>query len=414
MRGWSKWKVVDVRPPGYMPLREAIRRAKNSARYTGVQNAGSLKIWCYRLALQERDCATPPVLFDGRLYLHPRTHPCFSEPADSPPPPKKACGLSSRDRNRGAAKARAVREAERFVRDHGDALGRKAAWAKFVAGHGNGYAFRDAGQDRPLKISVASLQRWAKMYREGGIDALSVDGRGLGNKVHPSEEAIERYWKLRLDPRRFSIAHCFRVVANEAREHEWGWFRSLRRCQAWDAVTRDAKELTLRHKGDQHYTADHKAYIQSEPDSFNPGEAWEADDHNIDCWCKLPSGRVVRPVLSAWLDWRSRVLVGWKVVAQGNQDSVLLAFREGAKQFGLPSVVFVDNGKNFSSYTWRGNQPKRRRCARDREFIERAEGLFNMLEVDARWVTPYSPNSKARVERFFRTLEARISQMECS
>ncbi len=401
----GRWQVVDARPLCYMPMREARRRARNSQRYTGARNAGALKVWVYRLALQSRDSATPPVLVDGRLYLHPRMHPCFSEPSDSLPPAEKVGGLAARDRNRGAAKARSVRDAERFVRDHGDAHGRTEAWSRFVAEHGSNYTYSDSGEDRPLKISVPSLQRWARLYRNGGLDALSVDGRGRSGKANPSEGAVDRYWKLRLDPRRFTIAHCHRVVAREAIEHKWDWFKSLRRCQVWDAATRDPKELTLRHLGDARYTADHKAYIQSDPESFEPGEAWEADDHTLDVWIRMPSGRVVRPALSAWLDWRSRVLTGYKVVAEGNQDSVLLAFRSGAKQFGLPSVVFVDNGKNFSSYAWRGDRPKRRRCTRDREFVERAEGLFNMLDVDARWVTPYSPNSKARVERFFRTLE---------
>lgn len=163
--------------------------------------------------------------------------------------------------------------------------------------------------------------------------------------------------------------------------------------------------MTLHQRGDGRYTAECKAYIDPDPESFEPGEAWEADDCTLNVWARLPSGRGVRPVMSAWIDWRSRALVGYKLVATGTQESVLLAFREGSRRFGVPFTVFLDNGKNFSSYTWRGGKPKRHRCTRGDEFEKRAGGIFGMLDVDPRWVTPYSPNSKARIERWFRTLD---------
>ena len=403
----TAWAVVEHRPMLHMSIGEAVRRAGNSERYTGSKNRQTIKTWVYNLAKAARGEQIHPVEFRRKLYVPPSLHPALSEPAR----PERVSAdsvksLSEGRRNKAAAKVRAINDCERYGRhSEGRALGRVAALARFVEAQADVYRYRADGVEQVLKLSVRSLERWRRQYRDGGVDALSKDGRGGSDREGPAEEAAAFYWSLRMDKRRFSMATCWRLTSVEAERHGWTWFKEYATCAAWDRRTRDDRALVLNQRGSLEYTRRCGQYVEQDPESFEPGECWVGDDSSLDLWVKLPSGEVVRPVLSTWLDWRSRAIVGYRVVTTGNEHSLLLGFSDGAREFGLPWRIIADNGKGFVSWQWQGGRPLRRVYMKGEDLAERADGLFALCGITPSWALPYNPNGKARLERVFGTVE---------
>ena len=129
----------------------------------------------------------------------------------------------------------------------------------------------------------------------------------------------------------------------------------------------------------------------------------------MNVWVAMPDGEIVRPTLSVMLDWRSRFVGGWCVARTGNEQAALRAYRMHAERVGLSLFHINDNGNNFSSLIWRGDRLKRREFRNTWvEHTERHRGLFELAGVTVNWALPYNPNAKARLERFFGTLNAKL------
>lgn len=329
------WPVVETRPAAYITVAEAVRRALNSEHYAGSENPETVRWWCRDIARRAVDFDRPAVMYDGSLLILPAIHPAFSEPAN-PVSVSEAFGqLPESRRCRALAKRRVVNDLDAFLNQREARL------------RGGAFAYTNEGQRTVLKLSARSLRRWRSQHRDGGLEALAKDGRGGGSDRAKSPEAIELYWSMRNDPRRFAIAHIYRVVRHEADERGWEFFENGNTCEKWDRETRDKRSLILNREGLGTYTAKAEPYLESDLESFAPGETWEGDNCTINVWLRLRNGKIVRPVFTCWLDWRSRAIVGYRLVVTGNSESILCAMRQGATRYGLPKLAIVDNGKDF-------------------------------------------------------------------
>lgn len=405
------WPQVDERPTLYLPMAEAVRRARNSPHYDGSRNQNTLRWWCRNVASKCTTIERPAVMFDGDLYVHPQVHPAFSEPAAVVVVDDDFSRQPTHRKNRAIAKQQVLRDFDEYRSRH-QSLGKIKALTQFVKLASGQYRFDDRGTQKPLKFTVRTALKWIDQYASGGLSALVADGRGSGGARDLSGVAVEYYWYLRNDPRKFSIAHCHRMVRHEADANGWKWFESEAACRRWDVETRDPESLTFNREGERKWRAKFSPKMLPDPESFGPGEYWEGDHSTVNAWVRWHDGKIIRPVLTLWLDWRSRAVVGYRVVRDGSQDSILCAFRDGAQRFGLPSRLIIDNGKDYSAYTFTGGVSKERRFKQlTPAQQDRFGGIFAMMQIDARWAPPYSPNSKARIERSFGTFDDQFVRM---
>jgi len=386
--------ALDRPTTGLIDVAEARRRATNSEHYTGSRAPEAVRAWVRRRT----------IIVDGSSYVDTGCHAAFSELKARDVMADTVASLSQSKRAEVVCKLRAIQDFAAFMGGSGRTLGRDAGRKRFVRERKRSYTYRDGGRERVLRLSCRSLRRWAELYGSGGLDALARDGRGRWDRDNVSADAVALYWTIRND-KSYSIAHCHRQVCLEAEKRGWQWFKTYSACSAWDKRTRNDRALTLNHRGDLRYQQKSGAYIELDPESYAPGQCWVGDDHTLNVWVRLPNGKIVRPVLSAYQDWRSRVIVGFRVVQTGNEHSLLLAFSDGADAFGIPESVIADNGKNFISWQWAGGKPRRRVYRKKNEFAEQAEGIFALCGVKPSWCLPYNPNGKARLERWFRTLD---------
>jgi putative transposase len=139
-------------------------------------------------------------------------------------------------------------------------------------------------------------------------------------------------------------------------------------------------------------------------------ELVQGDGHTFDCWVKLtrPNGYVtaIRPVLVGLIDIRSRCLVGWAVCEVPDSQvikQVMLHMMYPKKNNpieGVPRVLLIDNGKDWTAQTLTG-RPRKVRFALDSETV----GFYKSIGIeDDMRSLPYQAWTKAQIERFFGTI----------
>ena len=138
------------------------------------------------------------------------------------------------------------------------------------------------------------------------------------------------------------------------------------------------------------------------------------DEHTFDFWVQvtLPNGKIkaVRPKLVAWLDMKSRAIVGDVACINANSQTlkeslVKMIYSEPG---GVPKIIHIDNGKDYTGKTMTGQNRKQRKI--DFEFDSETVGFYQSIGVqEVGRSLPYQPWDKP-IERFFKTVCDKFSR----
>jgi putative transposase len=260
-------------------------------------------------------------------------------------------------------------------------------------------------------IPPRTLQRWIYKYRDEGVMGLvDMRGRGESNGDTISEDALELFKSFYLDQRRPSLKTCRLNIVYENRRQKKGWtIPKLRTMYNVVAKRIPLPSQVLYREGLAAYEAKYAPYIQTNPDSIEPGQVWVGDHSQFNCWIRY-RGQWIRPWLTAWEDMRSRVIVGWHISPSPNQTTILFAMKKGIKAHGPPDSVKIDNGKDYDSELWTGTT-KAKRKALPKGYIDKFNlaGLYTMMQISVSFAIPYHPQSKL-IERFFDTVDCQFTK----
>ena len=261
-------------------------------------------------------------------------------------------------------------------------------------------------------ISKSSLYRWSKAVDAQDYSAL-VDGRksnggdgGGRNATTVSPDAWTRFKHLYLTIQRRSVKSCWIVVQAEAADVGWSWPK-LRTIQLKVEKELPPFEADYYRLGEKEWRRLYEPKIRRDYSQFRSNQYWVADFHECDVFCRKddsPNADIVRPLLSGWIDLRSRLVVGFRIVNRECQDSVLLAFRDGVEKYGPPQHVIIDNGKPYRAIGVSGGRPTTVRMVDDEDY---ARSVFGALSVEVHFSIPFNPDSKL-IERWFNTLESQF------
>lgn len=139
-------------------------------------------------------------------------------------------------------------------------------------------------------------------------------------------------------------------------------------------------------------------------------ELWQGDAHTFDCWIQIrkQNGTVaaIRPYLVAFIDTRSRCIAAWGICTQPNAEVIKKVIihgiypKECSPVQGVPRVMLIDNGRDFTAQTLTGRK-RTERFDIDGEI----RGFYKAMgiEYDMR-ALPYQAWTKGQMERFFGTL----------
>lgn len=259
--------------------------------------------------------------------------------------------------------------------------------------------------------------------------AMIADQRGIGrstiwNWLKAVTEVDRADWLLALAPRRWgrpasaecspeaweylksdylrlqkpSFESCYARVKRAAAKHGWTVPSSntLRR-----RLEREVPfpTLVLARQGEE---AHKRLYPAQKRDrtSLHALQAVVTDGHVWDVMVEWPDGARRRPVMVAISDLYSNKLLGWRIGESENKDLIRLAFGDVFRDWGIPDIAVMDNGRAFNSKWITGGQKARWRFKIKPEDPEGVLTVFGVKVVPTR---PYSGRSKP-IERSFRDL----------
>jgi len=267
-----------------------------------------------------------------------------------------------------------------------------------------------AANCRPYRLSCKRKALDAYFARIDPHDPLfdgGVDRRGRktadGQVAGCSREAWDYFKVFYLDPRRRKIALCWEIVSVEAGKNGWAW-PALRTIQKRAKAELPPFYADYFRLGERRWARKHAPRIERDLSQTRPNQAWVGDHARFDFLC-LVGGKPIRPWITAWMDQRSRVLVGWTITVRPDSDTILAAFFAALDEYGRPLRVIIDNGKDYRAKGFSGG-----RRGKPRLDEERIKNVLGRLDIQVTFCEPFNPGSKA-IERLFGTMHDRFDRL---
>jgi putative transposase len=114
-------------------------------------------------------------------------------------------------------------------------------------------------------------------------------------------------------------------------------------------------------------------------------------------------GKVHRAKVVAFMDMRTRAIVGWSLQLTANSTGVAIALQKCFDRFGLPEYIYFDNGREFKNHFLCGKVWKSRVSTIDAEDVGRNIGVVVEAGVNLIFAHPYNAKAKP-IERFWRMM----------
>ncbi|MDR0707947.1 MAG: hypothetical protein LBF60_08770, partial [Treponema sp.] len=121
--------------------------------------------------------------------------------------------------------------------------------------------------------------------------------------------------------------------------------------------------------------------------------------------------KVWRAKVAAFMDMRTRMIVGWDLQLTANSTRVAAALQRCFDTYGLPGAIYFDNGREFKNYWLCGNEWKRENSDIDEDEIKRNIGVIAEAGVKIIFAKPYHGQSKP-IERLWRTVHETFDKFE--
>lgn len=140
----------------------------------------------------------------------------------------------------------------------------------------------------------------------------------------------------------------------------------------------------------------------------------QGDSHTLDFWVQYRdpnNGKIsaIRPTMVAWIDTRSRVVMGTVWAKNVNAQTVKQSVVKFVYEYGVPKCILIDNGKDYTANEMLG----RKRNERNKLLVldKDSQGFYKSMGIlDDYRALPYQPWAKGPIERFFGTVCEQFSK----
>lgn len=258
-------------------------------------------------------------------------------------------------------------------------------------------------------ISERTLRHKYKLFKEHGDVALADHRKNRRDRgtttIDPTLESVFLQWWL--DENRPTTAYVHKLVETWA-ELE---MPQLLPVPSYDSFYRLTKTIPLPalkyfREGDKVATDECFPYIKRMYDSLDSNDIWSSDYHTLDIFVRDDlTNKVFRPHMIVWIDVRSRKILSMMLCESSNSDGVIISFKKAVKAYGIPSEVYLDNGREFLVRDF-GGRGKRKSSEKNNYGTTMLERL-NVTMTNAR-----VRNGRAKViERSFKQFSEEFSRL---
>ena len=265
-----------------------------------------------------------------------------------------------------------------------------------------------------LEISTGILYRKYSAYKDNDLAGL-VDNRGGHNKGKSSipPQVWEAFLWYYLDDNQPTVSECYKSTLGWCEEF---YPELLMKIPVEKTFRRHVKNDILeavkiyKREGEKAMKDRCLPYIQRMYDNLNANDVWIADNHTLDIISIDGETQTKhRLYVTAFQDAKSGVITGWNVTDSPSMQSTVLALRHGIKRFGIPKIVYVDNGREFLNFGFGGQGNREHKSSKENSEILPTT-ILQRLQIEMR--NAIVRNAKAKpIERTFYTLKNQLSKV---
>jgi transposase InsO family protein len=251
-------------------------------------------------------------------------------------------------------------------------------------------------QDNPdHPTSYASLCRNRKKYEEGGILALFPKWTNkITGKIQ--DEWMQLFESLYLSQNRPSAFSCWVKVMGKYGNNNPANFPCLDTFLKQLRETKGQSAIDYARLGYQKWNRKYNHYIERDYGNVKAGEVWVSDHNQIDVATDV-NGKAVFVWQTVWRDFKSGKWLSWFIHPDPpNTDHILHSFFIASKKYGIPSDIYIDNGKDYRCKDFAGGRKVIKLEVEKTKF-----GVLAPLGIKVHFAIPYNAQSKP-IERDFR------------
>ena len=128
------------------------------------------------------------------------------------------------------------------------------------------------------------------------------------------------------------------------------FLRSPRTAEGWKAIY-------LARYGDHAWNQKYGNFINRDYSAVKAGECWVSDHRQLDQIWRMPDGKLVRPWFTCWICFKTQKVLSWSLHADAPRaDHVIDTFVSGVERWGVPSSIYIDNGKDYRCLDFAGGR----------------------------------------------------------
>lgn len=259
-----------------------------------------------------------------------------------------------------------------------------------------------------VKLTTRTLYRKWKALNEKGEEAL-IDKRGRHNnhKKALSDEVWDIFESFYLDQNQRTVTQCLRLTELQLKKNEMEDRLPL---PSYDTFVRRIEKLPVAilkyyRLGEKVFYDQCAPYIKRRYDDLLSNDIWVTDNHTFDIMVSKDEAPV-RVYLTAFEDVRSRKVVGWYVTDAPRSDATVYALRRGIEKYGIPKMIYSDNGREFLTHDIGGRGFRKSAKTEEHE----PKTILQRLGIEFR--TALVRNAKAKIiERRFLDVKESFSKM---
>lgn len=182
-----------------------------------------------------------------------------------------------------------------------------------------------------IDISTDTLYRRLSFIKENDFDGL-IDKRGKHKKGKSTVQDVmwDAFLFYYLDEAQHTLAKCYRYMRLAIEDSYPELVPAIPHSASFRRKLYNDVPVPLRvlgREGEKAYRDKCGYYVAREYDNMVSNDYWIGDTHTIDVQSQDGSGTVHRLYLSAWMDARSGVMVGWNIATSSSSQNTLLALR---------------------------------------------------------------------------------------
>lgn len=233
-------------------------------------------------------------------------------------------------------------------------------------------------------VGKAQIVRWVQAAEEQGKQALVDERAGRKRQEYGWElRAMQLYARPQKPSMQFVVDQLQREGFETA---TYNRVRSYLMSLPTDLTTHSKGRL-----GAQKARATARTYVQRDTSVLDVGMVYQGDGHTVDVWVADPqTGGIWRPELTAWMDVRSRYIVGWWLSESESAYTTLFALSHAMLSHDhVPDSLHIDNGSGYKS----------------KLMSDKSTGFYAQWGIKTMFALPYNAKAKGQIERWFGTME---------